>query len=150
MTPKSNQLTALYPGSFNPFTIGHLDIARRALSICHRLVIGVGINIDKPAGEAEHRAEEIRRIFSSDENVEVRCYRRLTAEFAKEIKADFIIRGIRDSLDFEAERRMAEANMRLFGIETIFLNARPDLGWLSSSAVRELKAFGYDVAELIP
>lgn len=150
MTPRSDyKRTALFPGSFNPFTEGHLNIALRALKICDNLVIAVGINHEKKTG-ADDRVEKIRQIFADNPAVSVEEYTTLTAAFARKVNASFIIRGVRDTLDFESERRMAEANLRLFGIETVFIPALPQLAWISSSAVRELRAFGFDTDALVP
>ena len=167
MTPKttvSEHRTALFPGSFNPFTAGHYDIALRALELFDELVIGVGVNFSK-AGEkggtrqpgetlheqlADERICAIARLFKNDGRVRVMPYSGLTAEFAREVGACAIIRGIRSVKDFEYERDMADINGRIAGIDTVLLLARPELAAVSSSVVRELAANGYDVEQFMP
>lgn len=143
--------TAVFPGSFDPFTIGHKDIADRALKIFDRLIIGVGYNILK--GESENvrqRVKDIEELYSGNHNVEVESYSGLTVDFAKRHNADFIVRGLREVKDFEYERNLADTNSAISGIETVFLIARPELGYISSSMVRELRANGYDASRFLP
>lgn len=144
-------LTALYPGSFNPFTRGHEDIARRALTLCDRLIIAVGHN---PAKESDAniagRIDTIAAVFADEPRIEIREYSCLTADFARQVNAAFMIRGIRGAADCEFEQRLADTNLRLFGIETILIPARPELAWISSSTCRELQAFGFDPKDLLP
>lgn len=144
MTPKFR--TALYPGSFRPFTTGHRDIAVRALRLCDRLVIGVGHNPAKDCDDAEVRAEAIRQALADFPQVEVRVYEGLTADFARECGADFLVRGIRSVSDFDAERTLAEVNLKVGGIDTVLLCADPALSYVSASMVRELESFGYDAS----
>ena len=144
--------TAIFPGSFDPFTIGHKDIADRALKIFDSLVIGVGFNINKP-GNSEMVAERVKTIesiFGDDDRVQVEAYSGLTVDFARRHGAAFIVRGLREVKDFEYERNLADTNAEISDIETVFLTARPELGFVSSSMVRELKANGYDVARFLP
>ncbi|MDE6561541.1 MAG: pantetheine-phosphate adenylyltransferase [Muribaculaceae bacterium] len=144
--------TAIFPGSFDPFTIGHKDIADRALKIFDSLVIGVGFNINKP-GNSEMVAERVKTIesiFGDDDRVKVEAYSGLTVDFARRYGAAFIVRGLREVKDFEYERNLADTNAEISDIETVFLTARPELGFVSSSMVRELKANGYDVARFLP
>ena len=144
--------TAVFPGSFDPFTIGHKDIADRALKIFDFLIIGVGFNINKP-GNSEIVAERVKAIesvFDDDDRVKVEAYSGLTVDFARRHGAAFIVRGLREVKDFEYERNLADTNAAISDIETVFLTARPELGFVSSSMVRELKANGYDVARFLP
>lgn len=144
--------TALFAGSFNPFTIGHKSIADRTLAtLADRLIIGIGYNRDKhdPASLQE-RMETIRSIYSNDPRVEVRTYSSLTVEFARECGADFMVRGVRSVADFEYERSLADANLDLSGMETVLLLSLPQYSFISSSMVRELKAFGADVSKYLP
>ncbi len=143
---------AVFPGSFDPFTIGHKDIADRALKIFDTLIIGVGFNINK-LGNGEVAAERvmaIQEVFSGESRVKVEAYSGLTVDFAKRRGAAFIVRGLREVKDFEYERNLADTNAAISDIETVFLTARPELGFVSSSMVRELKANGYDVSRFLP
>lgn len=143
---------AVFPGSFDPFTIGHKDIADRALKIFDYLIIGIGYNINKSGVDniVADRVKTIESVFAGNERVTVVAYTGLTVDFAKKNGADFIVRGLREVKDFEYERNLADTNAAISDIETIFLTARPELGFVSSSMVRELKANGYDVARFLP
>lgn len=143
---------AVFPGSFDPFTIGHKDIADRALKMFDLLIIGVGFNINKPGGEtlAADRVNNIKKIFEHNNRVKVEAYSGLTVDFAGKHKAQFIVRGLREVKDFEYERNLADTNSAISDIETVFLTSRPEYGYISSSMVRELKANGYDVSRFLP
>lgn len=143
--------TAVFPGSFDPFTIGHKDIADRALKIFDRVIIGIGFNINKPGKHpVEERIKAISKIYEDEPLVSVMSYTGLTVEFAKKHNAGFIVRGIREVKDFEYERNLADTNSAISEIETVFLAARPEFGFVSSSMVRELDANGYDVSKFLP
>ncbi len=143
---------AVFPGSFDPFTIGHMDIAERALKIFDFLIIGVGFNINKPGNSevAAERVKTIEALFAGNAHVKVEAYSGLTVDFARRHGAKFIVRGLREVKDFEYERNLADTNAAISDIETVFLTARPELGFISSSMVRELKAHGYDIARFLP
>ncbi len=143
---------AVFPGSFDPFTIGHKDIADRALKIFDALIIGVGYNINKSGNGniVADRVKTIESIFAGDDRVKVEAYSGLTVDFAKRHGAEFIVRGLREVKDFEYERNLADTNAAISDIETVFLTARPELGFISSSMVRELKANGYDTSRFLP
>lgn len=131
-----------FPGSFNPFTPGHADIVERALQISDKVVIGIGYNIDKPAGDVEIRAEAIRAIYQHNDSIDVVTYGDLTVDAAIRAGACAIVRGVRSFIDFEYEMNMAEVNRRLAGIDTIILPAKPELAYVSSSIIRELERYG--------
>ena len=116
---------ALFPGSFDPFTIGHASLVKRGLALADRIIIAVGIN-EKKQGyfPAEERLEAIRKLYADNPRVEVRSYQTLTTDLARETEADFILRGIRSVIDFEYEKTIADVNRTLTGIETIFLPGR--------------------------
>ncbi len=143
---------AVFPGSFDPFTIGHMDIAQRALKIFDILIIGVGFNINKPGNNemANERVKSIASLFSDNPHVKIEAYSGLTVDFARRHGAKFIVRGLREVKDFEYERNLADTNAAISDIETVFLTARPELGFVSSSMVRELKAHDYDIARFLP
>lgn len=141
---------AFFAGSFNPFTIGHADIVRRTLQICDRVVIALGRNPSKQSHDAGALAAQIRRLYEGEPRVSVIIYEGLTAEAARESGATFMIRGVRNSTDFEFERALAETNLRVFGMETLLLPALPELAYVSSSMVRELESFNKDVSQFLP
>ena len=142
---------AIFPGSFDPFTIGHYDIVRRALPLFDRIVIGVGINAEKrPLFSAEERMAAIARAFKEDSRVTVRTYTGLTVDFAAEENATFMLRGVRSTVDFEYEKAFAEANKQLSGIETVLMLTRPEYEHISSSLVRDLYAHGRDIKSYLP
>lgn len=143
--------TAVFPGSFDPFTIGHKDIADRALRIFDRLVIAVGYNMHKSTADSvAGRVKAIEDVYAGDPSVTVEAYTGLTVDFARKHAAGFIVRGLREVKDFEYERNLADTNSAISGIETVFLTARPELGFVSSSMVRELTAHGYDASRFLP
>ena len=144
--------TGIFVGSFNPFTIGHDSIVRRALPLFDRLVIGVvGDNVHKPdMPSAEERMQVIRDLYADDARIEVKPYNGLATDFAKAENAKFIVKGVRTVSDFEYEQWQADFNRKLGGIETILLYTEPELASVSSSAVRELQHFGVDVSNYLP
>lgn len=139
-------------GTFDPFTIGHDSIVRRALPLFDRLVIGVvGDNVHKPGmSPAEERIKTISEIYQNEPAIEVKPYYGLAMDFARQEGAQFIVKGVRSVSDFEYEQWQADFNRRLGGIETILLYTEPELASVSSSALRELSHFGVDVSEYLP
>lgn len=144
--------TGIFVGTFNPFTLGHHSIVRRALTLADRVVVGVvADNVHKPGvPTAEERAELIRRLYAADSRVLVKTFSGLAADFARAEQGDFIVKGVRNVADFEREREQADWNRRLTGIETVLLMAEPSLDSLSSSALRELQHFGVDITPYLP
>lgn len=140
---------ALFAGTFNPFTIGHADIVKRGLELFDEVVIAIGDNQEKPAADIDNRLQQIRTIYKSEPRVCVEVYHSLTVDYAREIGACALLRGVRSVADFEYERQMADANRALTGIETVVLFTRPELGYVSSSLVRDLQKHGADVSKLI-
>jgi len=139
-------------GSFNPFTIGHDSIVRRALPLFDRLVIGVVVdNVHKPdLPSADERMQVIREIYADEPRVEVKLYHGLAMDLAKTEGAQYIVKGVRSVSDFEYEQWQADFNRKLGGIETILFYTEPELASVSSSAIRELAHFGVDVSPYIP
>ncbi len=143
--------TAIFPGSFDPFTIGHYDIVCRALTVFDQIIIGIGSNsVKQPLFTEEQRLETISKAFASEPRVKVKIYNCLTIDFARQQKAEFILRGVRCVEDFEYERNMAEANKELGNIETVLLYTRPQYAHISSTLVRDLYAHGKDITPYIP
>ncbi|MBO4665267.1 MAG: pantetheine-phosphate adenylyltransferase [Paludibacteraceae bacterium] len=142
---------AIFPGSFDPFTIGHYDIVKRGLGLFDEIVIGIGRNATKKETfPIREREEAIRKIFKDEPRVSVRIYDCLTVDFAREENAEFILRGVRCVQDFEYERNMAEANKSIGGIETILLYTRPEYAHISSTLVRDLYSYNKDVSQFVP
>lgn len=141
---------AIFTGSFDPFTIGHKDVVDRALSIFDKVVIAFGVNLQKePFMPIEERMERVKRVYAGDERVEVTSYQGLTIDLAKRYNTHYIIKGVRNAIDFEYERNMADINKRLGGLETVLLFANDEKAHVSSSLVRELVRFGKPADEYI-
>ena len=144
-------MTGIFTGSFDPFTVGHDDILRRALPLFSRIVIGVGVNERKQYMQsADERCAAIRRIYEDEEKIEVKAYSDLTVDFARREGAAYIIKGVRSVKDFEYEREQADINRQLSGVETLLLYSDPRYSSVSSSMVRELIHFGQDVSRYLP
>lgn len=142
---------AIFPGTFDPFTTGHFSIVERALTFMDEIIIGIGINESKNTYfPIDKRVEVIRDFYKNESRVKVEAYNTLTIDFAKEMNADFIIRGIRTVKDFEYEESISDVNRKLAGVETILLFTEPELSCVSSTLVRELLSFGKDVSQFIP
>ena len=143
--------TAIFPGTFDPFTVGHASIVERGLPLFDRIVIGVGINDNKRTLYTnEERVRNIQELYANEPRVKVVAYDDLTVDLAKREGASFILRGIRSVKDFEYERDIAAMNERLAGVETVLLFTEPQYMSISSSVVRELLRFGKDVTEFLP
>ncbi|MDD7225867.1 MAG: pantetheine-phosphate adenylyltransferase [Prevotella sp.] len=144
-------MTGIFTGSFDPYTIGHDDILRRALPLFDHIVIGIGVNERKRYMQsAEERMKTIKAIYADEPKVEVKTYNDLTIDFARRENASYIIKGVRSVKDFEYERDQADINRQLSGIETLLLYADPRYSAVSSSMVRELIHFGQDVSRFLP
>lgn len=142
---------AIFPGSFDPFTIGHASIVERALPMFDHIVIGVGVNEHKrPLYTPQQRVEAISRIYAKEPKISVESYSDLTIDLARRTGAQFIVRGLRSVRDFEYERDVASMNQRLGGVETVMLFCEERYAYISSSVVRELIAFGKDVSDFLP
>lgn len=142
---------AIFPGSFDPFTKGHFDIVMRGLEIFDEIIIGIGINsTKKETFPLQQRLNDIQQYFAAEPRVQVHTYDGLTVDFAAQHNAQFILRGVRSTLDFEYERSMAEANKQLSGLETVLLYTRPEYAHISSTLVRDLHSHGKDIAAYLP
>lgn len=142
---------AIFPGTFDPFTIGHDALVLRALSIADELYIAIGINTEKRTMlTLEERLDRIATLYENEPRIHVVSYEGLTTDFAQSIGAKFIIRGVRSTIDFEYERNIADINRMLTGIDTILLISEPEYAAISSSMVRELAHFGKDISKYLP
>ena len=142
---------AIFPGTFDPFTIGHFSVVKRALTFMDEVVIGIGVNDSKRTWfPVEKRLEMIRKLYADEPRIKVEAYSGLTIDFAKECGAQFIVRGIRTVRDFEYEETIADINRKLAGIETLLLFTEPELTSVSSTIVRELLQYGKDVSAFLP
>ena len=144
--------TAIYPGSFDPITYGHLDIIKRSSEVFDKVIVGVLKNQTKnPLFEFEERVEMIREVTKDYSNVEIASYHGLLVDFTKEMNADVIVRGIRAVSDFEYELMMAQTNKQFNpNIETMFFATSSRYSFLSSSTVRELAYFDGDITQFVP
>lgn len=146
------QRICLFPGTFDPITMGHVDVIERTIPLFDKLIIGVGINSSKqPMFSVEQRTGWIRDIFRHESKVEVTGYEGLTVDYCKKINAQFILRGIRYISDFEYEKAIADMNRMLApGIETIFLTCSPQYSTISSTLVRDVIRNGGNAGIFIP
>lgn len=144
--------TAVFPGSFDPVTTGHVDLIRRASRMFDRLVVGVLVNSAKqPLFSKEERVAMLREITADQDNIEVSSFEGLLVDFVKEQHADAIVRGLRTPGDFEYELPLAQANHKLsVQADTIFLASAPEYSYISSSAVRELLRYQADISGYVP
>ena len=143
--------TGVFVGSFDPFTIGHDHIVKRALPLFDRIIIGVGVNERKQYMQsAEIRKQKIQKLYKNEKKITVKTYSDLTVDVAHREMADYIIKGVRSVKDFEYEREQADVNRRLGNIDTLLFLAEPGMESISSSLVRELVHFGKDVREFLP
>lgn len=143
---------AIYPGSFDPFTKGHLDILTNGAEIFDKVIVAVSYNINKQGFlPVETRIELIKRSIKGLQNVEVDSYEGLTVDYAKRIGAGVILRGLRNQNDFEYELQISQTNNALWSdVKTVFLITKPEYGYISSSMVREILAHQGDVSEFVP
>ena len=143
---------AVYAGSFDPVTVGHEDIIRRAAQFCDKLLVVVMYNVNKTGCfPVEDRVSMLRQVTASIGNVEVDAWDGLMVDYVRAKGAQFVVRGLRSMRDMESERDLAELNARLMpGLETVFLLSKPELGCISSSAVREAAHFHADFSSFVP
>jgi pantetheine-phosphate adenylyltransferase len=144
---------ALFAGSFDPFTKGHEDIVLRGLEIFDEIVIAIGYNSQKSNRyfPIEKMIEKIQSTFKSNPRISVHTYAELTAEFAQKHKAKYLLRGLRNTTDFEYENSISQVNRKLYkDLESVFLITSPHLAWISSSIIREVHRYGGDVSEFLP
>lgn len=143
--------TAVFPGSFDPITLGHYDIIKRGVSLFDKVVVAIGVNAEKKyMFGLEERKRFIEEAFKDEPKVEVITYQGLTIDLCKKIEAKFILRGLRNPADFEFEKAIAHTNRRLSKIETVFLLTAANTSYISSSIVRDVLRNGGDYTILVP
>jgi pantetheine-phosphate adenylyltransferase len=142
---------AIFPGTFDPFTIGHYSVVIRGLSLFDEIIIGIGYNqTKKTLFSLEKRIDLAQQAFADNERVRVLSYDTLTVDFAKQVDADYILRGIRSVSDFEYEHATADANRKLSGIETVIFFTDYEYSYISSTVVRDLILYGKDISAFLP
>ncbi len=144
---------ALFPGSFDPFTKGHEDIVLRGLNVFDEIVIAIGYNSQKSSRyfPIEMMVERVQQTFKGNDRISVLTYSELTAPLAQKLGARYLLRGLRNTTDFEYENSVAQVNKHLNAeLESVFLITSPQFAWISSSIIREVHRYGGDVSTLIP
>ena len=144
-------ITALFAGTFDPYTIGHHRIVQRALAMSDKIVVAIGRNIEKRTMfSVDERMEAIKKLYINEPRVEVTTYEGLTTDYAQSIGATYLLRGVRSVKDFEYERDLADLNLRIGGVDTLLLISEPEYAAISSSVARELMSYGKDISKLLP
>lgn len=143
---------AVFPGSFDPITVGHVDLVRRALPLFDRIIVAVGVNTTKKyLFPLEQRLEWLRQVFAADEQIQVDHFEKLTAHYCQRIGARYLLRGLRNAADFDYEKTISQLNHIVGGgIETVFLISQPEFSHISSTIVREIIVGGGDATPFIP
>jgi pantetheine-phosphate adenylyltransferase len=142
---------AIFPGSFDPITMGHVDIIRRSLPLFDELIIAIGVNSTKKyMFSLDQRKAFIEATFTDEPKIKVDTYEGLTVDYCQEIEANFILRGLRNPADFEFEKTITQVNRRLSNIETVFLLTSAETSFISSSSVREVIHFKGDYSSMVP
>ena len=143
---------AIFPGSFDPITVGHVDIVKRALPLFDKIIIAIGVNTQKKyLYSLERRLAWLQEVFKENKNVEIASYEGLTINFCKERNAKYILRGIRSAADFEYEKTIAHLNNAMdTDLETILILSKPELSSISSTIVREIIKGDGDVSKFVP
>jgi pantetheine-phosphate adenylyltransferase len=143
---------AVFPGSFDPITKGHENIILRAIPLFDEIIVAVGLNIEKKSYfKVEDRIKWIKKVFADSPKIKVESYSGLTVDYCREVKASYILRGLRTSADFEFERTVGQVNKKLDpAIETVFLLTTPEYNSINSSIVRDVYKNGGDVSLFIP
>ena len=144
-------MKVLIPGSFDPPTNGHIEVIKRASNVFDEVFVGVVVNPQKnPMFEVREREKMLAEIFDGIKNIKVESFEGLLVDFAKEMKINAIVKGLRAMTDFDYEFQMAQMNFNLADFETIFIPASPEYGYVSSSMVKEIYSYGGDVSALVP
>jgi pantetheine-phosphate adenylyltransferase len=142
---------AVFPGSFDPITLGHVDLIYRGLEIFDEIIIAIGVNADKKQlFSLEDKIQQIKNTFKNEPRIKVTSYKGLTVDFCKSINSKYILRGLRNSSDFNYEQSIAQTNSSLSSIESVFLISSPQLTHISSTIVRDIIRNGGDYKSLVP
>jgi len=142
---------AVFPGSFDPITLGHIDIINRAQSLFDEIIIAIGVNADKKnMFSLENRKKHIENAFKNQPKIKVKTYTGLTVDFCKVEQAGYILRGLRNSNDFIYEQSIAQTNSSLADVESVFMICTPNLSNISSSIVRDVIRNGGDYTKMVP
>jgi len=140
----------VFPGSFDPFTKGHEDIVKRFLPLLDEIIIAIGVNESKKYMHTlDSRITHIESLFIDEEKVSIECYSKLTVEFCKEKEAQYLLRGLRNAVDADYERQIAQMNVKLAGIETLVLMSNTEYAPISSSIVREIKKNNGNISDFV-
>ena len=142
---------AIFPGSFDPITLGHVDIINRALPLFGEIIIAVGVNTEKAyLFSLEERVNFIKKHYANEPKIKVETYSGLTIDFCKKLNIHFILRGLRNPADFEFEKAIAQTNRKLSTVETVFLLTSAETSFISSSIVRDVLRNGGDISGFVP
>jgi len=142
---------AVFPGSFDPITLGHVDILERALPLFDEIILAIGTNADKKyMFSLEDRVRFLEETFKNEPKIKVMTYKGLTVDFCKKENAAFILRGLRNAIDLEFEKTIGQTNYKMSGIETVFLISSSGKGHISSSVVRDVRKNGGDFSFMVP
>ena len=142
---------AIFPGSFDPLTLGHYDIIMRGVTLFDEIIVAIGVNSSKKyMFSLEERVNFIKENYKNEPKIKVLTYSGLTTDFCQKINVDFILRGLRNPADFEFEKAIAQTNRKLSNIETVFLLTSADTAYISSSIVRDVHRHGGDITSFVP
>ena len=142
---------AVFPGSFDPITLGHVDIIERALPLFDSVILAIGVNTDKKyMFSLEDRVRFLEETFAGEGKIEVKTYQGLTVDFCKKEGVNFILRGLRNSVDLEFEKTIGQTNFKMAGVDTMFLIASSGKGHISSTVVRDVRKNGGDFSFMVP
>ena len=142
---------AVFPGSFDPITLGHVDLIYRGLEIFDEIIIAIGVNADKKQlFSLEDKIQQIKNTFINEQKIKVASYKGLTIDFCKSVNSKYILRGLRNSSDFNYEQSIAQTNSSLSSIESVFLISSPQLAHISSTIVRDIIRNEGDCKNLVP